>query len=382
MNRRHLILSAVPLALAGSAVLAAKPRQPAQREIIVPGVDAEARAYLASGYGVGLSLAAMRDDKLLFAKGYGAANLETQTPVTPATVFSAGSITKQFTGVAIMRLVLAGQLDLDAPAAKYVPEMASLGPITVRILLHQTSGLRNYSGRDFAQQQKIDRSPKEMLDYILALPNLTNFVPGDRFEYSNSNYFILGVIIERVGGRPLATAFDDLIRAAGLTQTAADRATEIVEHRAQGYSLIDGAAGRFRKGDYASMENAGGAGVLRSTPTDLVRWHQALFAGRIIPLNSLGLMLETGKLNSGQPVLREEAPIAQGKPAYGFGLEVGTFDSRKAIGHGGSVFGFTAYSVTFPEQQLSLAIMLNIDPNKQMPFVALLRAMLAATVVQ
>lgn len=383
MNRRHLIAAALPLALASRANAASAPRgKPATARAASasapPSLDAVARTFLASGYGVGLSVAAMRNEKLLFAKGYGSANLETATPVTAATVFRIGSITKQFVAAAVMRLVEAGTLDLDAPAAKYVPEMASAGPITVRMLLHQISGLHNYSGRDFSQLQKIDRTPKQMLDYILAQPKLTDFAPGERFEYSNSNYFVLGVIVERVGGRPLQDALDDLIRAAGLPQTAVDHSFDVVAHRAEGYGLIDGQAGRYRKAEYLSMDNAGGAGVLRSTPADLVKWHQALFGGRIVQDASVKRMLETGTLNDGRPVLRDDAPIAQGEPAYGFGLEVGAFDGHKAIGHGGSVPGFTSYVVTFPERRLSMAVMLNTDPNRQMPFASILRAILGS----
>lgn len=379
MNRRHLIASALPFALAARAAAAealggkTNPATPAAS----PGdLDAVAKAFIDSGYGVGLSVAAIRDERLQFAKGYGLANLENATPVTGESVFRAGSITKQFVAAAIMKLVESGRLNLDERVSKFVPEMASTGPITVRMLLHQTSGLHNYSGRDFAQQQKIDRTPKEMLDYILAQPKLIDFAPNERFEYSNSNYFVLGVIIERIEGRPLESALDDLIRAAGLKQTAVDHDTDVVPHRADGYALLDGQAGRFARADYLSMHNAGGAGVLRSTPEDLARWHQALFGGRIVKQTSFQQMLETATLNDGRPALRDDAPIAQGKPAYGFGLEVGLFDEQQAIGHGGSVPGYTSYVVTFPAQQLSVAIMMNINPNREMPFTAILRKIL------
>lgn len=377
MNRRHLITSAVPLVLAGPAAFAVARRgEPLATGTAPTGVGTAVRAFLASGNGVGVSVAAMKDGKLLFAKGYGTANLDDGIAVTAASVFRAGSITKQFTAAAIMRLVAAGRLDLDARADKYVSEMASAGPITVRMMLNQISGLHNYSGRDFAQQQKVDRTPKELLDYILAQPKRMDFTPGERFEYSNSNYFVLGVIAERVSGRPLPDLLGDLIEAAGLSQTVADRSTDIVPHRAEGYSLIGGKARQFRRADYLSMDNAGGAGVLRSTPSDLAKWHQALFAGRIVPESSLQQMLAAGKLNNGQPVLRDDAPIAQGEPLYGFGLEVGLFDGQKAIGHGGSVPGYTSYVVTFPEKRLSMAIMMNIDPNWQMPFAPIIRGVI------
>ena len=229
-----------------------------------------------------------------------------------------------------MRLVEAGKLNLDAPASKYVPEMASLGPITVRMLLNQVSGIRNYSDQDFAQLQKIDRTPKELLDYILALPKLMVSAPGEKFEYSNSNYVVLGVIAERVSGRPLADLLTDLFHAAKLTNTAVDHSYDVVPHRAEGYTLIDGKPDHFRKAEYFSMDNAGGAGALRSTPTDLAKWHQALLGGRVVKEASFQQMEATGKLRNGQQVYRDDAPIAQGKPAYGFGLEVGMFDGPES----------------------------------------------------
>lgn len=381
MNRRHLIAAAaLPLMLATGAAAAPVAKAATKRRTVsgAPGeVGRIAKAFVASGYAPGLAVAAMRDQRLLFAQGFGLANLEDSVPVTAESVFRAGSISKQFVAAAIMRLAEAGKIDLDAPAATYVPEMAAAGPITVRMLLHQMSGLHNYSGREF--NQRLDRTPKQMLDYILAQPKLMDFAPGERFEYSNSNYFVLGVMVERVGGRPLKAALDDLIQAAGLAQTEADSSSDVVPHRAEGYSLIGGKPGQWKRANYLSMDNAGGAGVLRSTPADLVKWHQALFAGRVVSQANLDRMLETGKLNSGQPVLRDDPPIAEGHPAYGFGLEVGSFAGHRAIGHGGSVSGYTAYIVTFPDQQLSASIMINTDPNRQMPFAPILHAVLGET---
>lgn len=378
MNRRHLLAAALPLSLsvraaAGEVLSGGRTKLPAPP----PELDGIAKSFIGSGHGIGLSVAAAREDTLLFSAGYGIANLETSTPVSRDSVFRAGSITKQFTAVAILKLVEKGLLGLDQLASRYIPEMIAAGPISIRMLLHQTSGLRNYSGSEFAQQQKIDRTTQQMVEHILAQTPLLNFGPNDRFEYSNSNYFLLGAIVERVGDQPLSRAFDELISQASLKQTAADRSVDVVPHRTDGYSLIDGLAGRFRKAEYVSIENAGGAGVLRATSADLVQWHQALFGGRILKAASFRQMLETGTLNDGRPVIRDDAPIAQGTAAYGFGLEIGTFDGLVAVGHAGSVPGYTAYLVTFPARRLSIAMMFNTDPDRQMPFAAIQRAILA-----
>ncbi|MBB4630806.1 CubicO group peptidase (beta-lactamase class C family) [Sphingosinicella soli] len=182
MNRRHLLAAALPLSLsvraaAGEVLSGERPRLPTPPRAL----DGIAKSFIGSGRGMGLSVAAARDERLVFSAGYGIANIETSTPVTTDTVFRAGSITKQFTAVAIMKLVEKGHLGLDEPASKYIPEMVAAGPISIRMLLHQTSGLRNYSGSEFAQQQKIDRTTQQMLDHILAQKPLLNFKPNERF---------------------------------------------------------------------------------------------------------------------------------------------------------------------------------------------------------
>jgi CubicO group peptidase (beta-lactamase class C family) len=244
-------------------------------------------------------------------------------------------------------------------------------------LLNQTSGLHDYANRDFVQGMRVNYTSQQMLDYILSQPKISDFPPGDRFEYSNSNYLVLGVIVERVGGRPLGDALGDIFRAAGLQQTAVDRDGDIVPHRASGYSLADNRPGHYQRAAFLPMNAAGGAGSVRSTPRDLAKWHQALFAGRIVSRNSLAQMLTPGTLNNGRPIIRDDAPISLGPPGYGFGLEIGTFEGLEAIGHGGAVNGFTAYVVTFPKLDLSMSVMINTDPNKHEPFHEIERAVIA-----
>lgn len=390
MNRRHFIASAGTALLASLSTFPVaraarnKPRTREQpslsglRPAAARSIESAAQAFITNGYGPGLSVAAMRSGKLIYARGFGLANLETSTPVTPASVFLAGSITKQFVAAAIMRLVEAKRVDLDAPAARYLPELKQAGPITVRRLLNQTSGLHDYTTRpDFVKHMGLNYSSKQMLDYILSQPKLNDFAPGARFEYSNSNYFVLGVMLERVEDRSLPAILGDLFQAADLQQTAVDRNGDIVPHRASGYAMVNGQPGHYREAAYFSRDVAGGAGAMRSTPHDLAKWHQALFAGKIVNQASLTQMLTPGVLNDGRKIVRDDAPITPGTPGYGFGLEIGTFDGLRAIGHGGAVNGFTAYVVTFPELDVSMAIMININPNKHQPFHDIERAVIA-----
>ncbi|MEO8779856.1 MAG: serine hydrolase domain-containing protein [Rhodanobacter sp.] len=395
MNRRSFITSAGVGLLASLSALPAisvaaesqlrRARPPSRLSGIgtaaARSIESSAQTFIKKGYGPGMSVAAVRAGSLIYAQGFGLANLEANAPVTPATVFRAGSITKQFVAAAIMRLVEDGKLDLDAPAAKYIPALKPAGPITVRRLLSQTSGLHDYTeSRDFSQHERLNFTSQQMLDYILSQPKLNDFRPGDRFEYSNSNYFVLGVIVERVSGRPLRDALGDLFHAAGLRETAVDRDNDVVPHRASGYALADNHPGEYQRAAFFSMDAAGGAGAIRSTPSDLAKWQQALFAGKIVSPASLTQMLTPGVLNDGREIVRDSAPIALGKPGYGFGLEIGTFEGLRAIGHGGAVNGFTAYVVTYPKLALSMSIMVNISPNKYvpLPFQEIQRAMIAA----
>jgi D-alanyl-D-alanine carboxypeptidase len=385
MNRRSLLALCLPVMVAVSGVTRGQnseanlpptrsPTRPTDGRTTFADINQIAEGFVRQGYGPGLSIAAVKSGRTLLAGGFGLANLETETEVTPQTVFLAGSITKQFVAAAIMRLVQERRLVLDAPAANYLPEIASLGPITVRMLLTHTSGLNEYSAPAFANQIREPHSQSQMIEYIMHQVPVTDFLPGSKFEYSNSNYYLLGSIVERISGSTLRDVLAGIIADAGLIQTSVDRETEIVKHRAAGYSMVDGSPGQFEKAAYFSMDVAGGAGALRSTATDLAKWHQALLHGRIVNAASLDQMLTPAKLLNGQAVVRDHAPVSSGPQNYGFGLELGMFEGERTIAHAGAVPGFTAYVVTIPSRDLSIGIMINTDPNSHEPFLELERA--------
>jgi CubicO group peptidase (beta-lactamase class C family) len=317
----------------------------------------------------------MRDGLLIYAKGYGFENVESKSHATAETVFRAGSITKMFTAAAIMHLVQDGRVSLDDRVAKYIPELAGTPPVTIRMLLLQTSGLHDY-GDTFVDRCR-SHTTKELVDFIAAQKPLTDFMPGSHWAYSNSNYFVLGAIIERVSGEPLGSYLaENVIRPAGLGTTAFDRESQIVPHRASGYSPVKNQKGHFLNAECLSPDNAGGAGALRSTAADLARWQQALFAGKVVDKASVAAMTTPGRLNDGTLAVRPDAPISVGPTGYAFGLEVSALDGKQAIGHGGSVPGFTAYLVTFPELRLTVAIMTNGMPQDVDIFHAIERAAL------
>lgn len=328
-------------------------------------IDSAAGGFISSGYAPGVSVAVMRDGHLLLAKGYGREDLETDTPTTPETVFRAGSITKMFTAAAILRLAEGGRLSIDDPVAKYVPELAGVGHLTLRMLLTQTSGLHDYTeSSGFGVAHLEHHTQKQMIDFIASMKPLMDFVPGSRWAYSNSNYFVLGAIVERVSGKTLGQYLAaNIIAPAGAISTAVDNERDVVSHRSSGYELDENGPGHYENASFFTLSTAGGAGALRSTALDLARWHQALFAGRIINRDSLALMTAPARLNSGAVAVRKDAPITLGPPNYGFGLELGKLDGERAVGHGGSVPGFTAYLVTFPSLSMTVSIMTNGEPR-------------------
>jgi CubicO group peptidase (beta-lactamase class C family) len=374
--KRAVIAIMVSLAIFQAGLATAETLNP----VAVAQIDSAAARYILAGSAPGVSVAVMRKARLVFKKGYGYENLETMTPVTAETVFRVGSITKMFTAAAVLRLTEEGRLSVDDPVSKYISELAAAGPLTLRMLLTQTSGLHDYTHTPaFGEEQRNSHTTKQMIDYIASMKPLTDFAAGSKWAYSNSNYYVLGAIVEKVSGASLGQYLEtNIIAPAGITTTVADREDDVVLHRASGYVPVEGKSGHFRNAPFFSMDNAGGAGALRSTAVDLARWQQALFAGRIITLRSVAAMTTPGRLNDGAIAIRPDAPISLGPPSYGFGLELGTVDGEQAIGHGGSVPGFTSYLVTFPKLQMTVAIMTNGAPNGADVFHDIERAVLHA----
>lgn len=333
-------------------------------------IRSAANQLISQDHAPAVSVAVMQKGQVLFAKAYGLENLETRTVASPASVFRAGSITKEFTAAAIMQLAQAGKLAIDDRVSKYIPQLASAGPLTIRMLLNQTSGLHDYTNAPGFDVEELEQhTPRQMLDFIAAMKPLTDFKPGTAWAYSNTNYFVLGVIVERASGLGLGEYLAKYVIApARLTATGLDHERDVVPDRASGYMPVKGAKGRYYNAPFVSMDNAGGAGALRATALDLAHWQQALFAGRIVSMSSLAGMTTPGRLSDGTIAVRQDAPVTMGPPKYGFGLELGKLDGVEAIGHAGAVPGFTAYLVTFPKRQMTVAIMTNGQVGPVAPF--------------
>lgn len=369
----RLVKVAAAIGVAFVAISLSSPASPAARSItptVEAKIDAAAKEDVDSGRVAGAAVAVLHGRQLVFVKGYGRANLELGAPVTPKTVFRIGSLTKQFTAAGVLLLAEQGKLKIDDKLSLYLPDFPRANEVTLRDLLNHTSGIHN-----FTEGPVIDKistggaTVKELVADIAGQSPLYDFEPGQGWWYSNSNYALLGAVIEKVSGETWAafmkTAIFDRL---GMADTAADNARDVVPGRASGYSLIDGAPGKYRNADFTDMSVPYAAGALRSTAVDLARWNAALFGGDLLKPGSLREMLAPGLLRSGAenqtaiawPGGKAFAPPAGYVPGpYAFGLEHHSENGRRIIGHDGSIAGFDALMQTYPDEGLTIIILTN-----------------------
>jgi D-alanyl-D-alanine carboxypeptidase len=348
---------------ASSATVAVTPSLGAQ-------IDAATNGEVNSGRVAGAAVAVLRGQQVIFAKGYGRSNLELATPVTARTVFRIGSLTKQFTAAGVLLLAERGKLKIDDKLSLYLPNFPRANDVTLRDLLNHTSGIHNFTeGPVIDKISTSGATVQELVGDIAGQSPLYDFEPGTGWWYSNSNYAILGAVIEKVSGKSWATfmkteIFDKL----GMSDTAADDARDVVPGRASGYGLLHGNAGQFRNADFTDMSVPYAAGALRSTAEDLARWNAGLYGGRLLKTGSLKVMLAPGRLRNGAenqtaivwPGGKAFAPPAGYAPGpYAFGLEHHSENGRRIIGHDGSIAGFDALMQTYVDDDVTIIILTN-----------------------
>lgn len=362
------IVAALSLVVMGCAArVAARPRElaaPGLSAAAVRTIDAAVARTLAQG-SPGMAVAVTRRGQVVFARGYGLADLEHHVPVTRDTVFKLASVTKQFTAAAVLLLAQDGKLALDDRLSRHVPELAQAAEVTLYHLLVQTSGVPDYAeDPSGAPLKSVARTPTEMLAWIDRLTPALAFEPGTRWAYSNSNYVLLGLVVERVSGERLGEFFARrLFVPAGLRHTAFDDPADVVSHRAAGYRRSSSDPGGFQNAAWISPTIPGPAGGLRTTIDVLVRWSDALFAGRIIAADSLARMTSAGRLNDGRTT-RWGMPKdwREGLDAdYGMGVFVSVARGRRRIWHSGEIDGFTAWLAHYPDDAVTIALLENSE---------------------
>jgi CubicO group peptidase (beta-lactamase class C family) len=282
-----------------------------------------------------------RDGQPIVSRGYGMANLEHSVPNTPQTVFRVGSVTKQFTGMAVVLLQERGKLSVNDAICKYLTDCpAAWQPITIKNLLTHTAGIPNYTEfPDFVKTAAVDTTAAELTSRFRDKP--LQFALGEKHAYSNSGYFLLGTIIERVSGKAYADFLQENIFAPlGMKDTGYDNPVRIINHRAAGYArTTDG----FINAAPISMSTAYAAGALYSTVVDLLLWDQALYTEKLVSRKSLDEAFTPFKSN------------------YGYGWSIGKRYDRQVIAHGGGIFGFSAYIARYPADRVTVVVLSNVE---------------------
>jgi CubicO group peptidase (beta-lactamase class C family) len=310
-------------------------------------IDAAFADFTAEG-SPGAAVAVMRDGEMLYEHGYGLAQLEYGIPVTPETIFHVASVSKQFTAFAVVLLAQDGKLSLDDDIRKYLPELHDFGDvITIRHLMHHTSGLRDQWALVQAAGWRMDDviTTGDILK-LMSQQRELNFKPGDAYLYCNTGFTLLGEIATRVSGKPFKEfCAERIFQPLGMTHTHFhDDHRHIVPNRAYSY-------GRLEDGGYEklvlSYANAG-ATSLFTTPGDLLRWQHNFETGRVGGKQAIETMLQRGKLNDGREI------------NYACGVGHGSYHGFKTVGHGGADAGFRSQLVWFPEQKLSVAVVSNL----------------------
>ena len=252
----------------------------------MPQVSTKADASLkAAGFQGSVLLA--KGGKVIFAKGYGLANIELDVPNTPQTKFRLGSITKQFTATAVLQLQERGKLKVTDPISTYIPNApAPWNGITLHHLLTHTSGIPSYTDEPSYQARMHERAstPLEFLHRFRDLP--LSFPPGEKFHYDNSGYFLLGVILEQVSGMKYENYLrQNIFAPLQMTNTGYDWPATILKDRASGYTK-DG-DGQIRNADFLDMGQPYAAGSLYSTVLDLYKWDRALYTTKVLSAKSI-----------------------------------------------------------------------------------------------
>ena len=349
-----LVLAAVIAPAAGHAQV--RPLDLARAEAVA---DSAARAHIAAGQIPGFVISIAMDGRPVFTGAYGLADVEMNVPVTTSTVFKVRSLTKQFTAAAVMQLVEKGRIALDDPITKYLPGFPVQGNhVTIRHLLNHTSGMTTTSGRidaatllgqrgGEAQWIRLDLSYEEMVERFAKLP--FEFKPGEKFDYNNLGYFMLGHIIAKVTGVAYPEYIErEVLRPLGLSETWYCDDHRIIPQRAKGYEFRDGT---LINAPYTSAVSPGGsAGSLCGTVGDMVKWTHLLHAGRVVSPATFKVMTTRPMLTGGD------------SSWYGMGLYLPptrvSFGHRK-IYHGGTRPGFGAYLSHYPDDGLTIAILNN-----------------------
>jgi CubicO group peptidase (beta-lactamase class C family) len=340
----HLAILVGLVALACSASGGTRPRPAGSR--VSARVDAIAEAVMADRHIPGVTLLVEHRGRRIVARGYGLADVENNVPAELETVYQTGSLTKQFTAAAILQLVEQGKLRLDDDVTKLVPELHIRGgTVTVHNLLSHTSGLVESNRDETIPEWGTAITHKRVLELIG--DHELEFRPGEKFQYRNSGYYLLGMIVERVSGMSYADYVRvNMFQPLGMRRTSQCTHRDIIPKRAHGYTTDDG---KLHNPRLLDMSWTFAVGSVCSTAPDLLLWDHALRGGRVVSVDTYKKMITPVKLADG--TLTD----------YGYGLGMSVHDGHPVIRHGGATVGFTTYLTHYPEDDLTIVLLTNND---------------------
>lgn len=328
--RRYAAIALAALVLAPLPALA---QDPARMDAVVRD-DADKGAFM------GAVLVA-RDDVVLFDKGYGSANLEWNIPNDGATKFRLGSVTKQFTAVAILLMQDRGKLTLDAPVKTYLPDApAAWDKVTVRHLLTHSAGIPNFTNfPDYSATKTLPATHDSLIARFRDKP--LEFAPGEKFAYSNSGYVLLSAIVEKLSGQSYAAfVAENLFKPLDMADTGYDSHAMILPRRASGYA--PGPKGPVNA-DYISMTIPQGAGGLYSTTRDLLKWQRGIYGGKLLKPATVAAF---------------RTPYKDG---YALGIGVQSAGGVTTIEHGGGIEGFNTSLAYDPDRKITVVVLGNLN---------------------
>ncbi len=311
--------------------------------------------FLAATYKAGApgaSVVVIRNGKTLLRAGYGLANLELKVPNRPQTVFRLCSVTKQFTAVAIMMLIEDGKLTLDQDIRSILPSYRAGGKkITIENLLTHTSGIKDYLEKVWPARMREDSRPAVLID--LFKDEALEFEPGTKASYSNSNYVLLGAIIEQVSGQEYGRFIDERIfRPLRMLHSRYEQPQDLIANRASGYRKVDG---QYLNAPYVSTVQLFAAGALVSSVDDLARWDAAVYSNKLLRPESWQRLFTRYKIAGG-----EETPFA-------LGWTISELQGRTIASHAGGIPGFRTYVLHMPEDRVYVAVLSNDETAETQP---------------
>jgi len=311
-------------------------------------IDSLIMTVIPDQQGPGGAFMVAQKGKVIYQKAFGKANLELNVNLTPESIFQLGSMTKQFTAVAVLLLEQQGKLKVSDPISKYIPDYPTGDKITIHHLLTHTSGIKDFTKMKLlASIAQKEMTPKMMVDFFKNEP--VDFAPGERFEYNNSGYVLLGYLIELVSDETYADfiqhhIFDRL----GMDHSYYSSDKKVINNRAYGYQKKEN--GYVNKA-VISFSVPFASGALMSTLGDLLKWQNALSHNKLLNTTETQLAFSRYKLNNGELF------------NYGYGWHIKEISHLPVRAHGGSIFGFKSMGVYVPEKDIYVVGLTNCDCN-------------------